>query len=227
MSSGNRYGMVFTLVELLIVIAIIALLSAILLPALGKARNTALRIYCGNNLRQQSVGVASYINDYGGYYVCHDFIDGSTPSYMAYWSGKIFDYINRSLDTLQCPSHPGRSLAPTPTNIVSYSFNEAFRPWPSWTPIKFSQVVAPSSTMMITDATLGRVGFTYEYAWSGITNAYDRVDFRHGIHPITALGVTNYAGSANMLYADSHVESAKRSGVPLSNVGLWTLRGDD
>lgn len=53
----------FTLVELLVVIAVIALLMAILLPALSKAKEQARRAICGANLKQVGVAMAGYVAD--------------------------------------------------------------------------------------------------------------------------------------------------------------------
>lgn len=62
----------FTLIELLVVISIIALLIALLLPALGQARNAAKQSQCLSNMKNLNGGLYTYASDSKGEYPRHD-----------------------------------------------------------------------------------------------------------------------------------------------------------
>ena len=67
---GRRVAM--TLIELLCVIAIIALLAALLLPVVTQAQARAKRIQCVDHLRQVGIGLVNFGNEHGGRFPMSD-----------------------------------------------------------------------------------------------------------------------------------------------------------
>src|SRR5262245_12659444 len=85
----------FTLVEMLVVIAIIGLLAALLVPALLRAKETGRRTACASNLRQLSVAAAIYAGDNDGYF------PPVNPSNR--WPAQLYRGYE-SFEVLLCPS---------------------------------------------------------------------------------------------------------------------------
>jgi prepilin-type N-terminal cleavage/methylation domain-containing protein/prepilin-type processing-associated H-X9-DG protein len=115
----------FTLIELLVVIAIIAILAAILFPVFAKAREKARQTSCLSNVKQISLGILMYVQDYDETYgwCCNSLAsrppqpqwrpDSNTVGAITY-DGLVMPYVkNRQL--FSCPS--------LNLGIESYSIN--------------------------------------------------------------------------------------------------------
>ncbi|HBG26492.1 MAG: hypothetical protein A2Y10_04105 [Planctomycetes bacterium GWF2_41_51] len=96
----------FTLVELLVVISIIAILLAVLIPALNKARQQAKKVVCSSNMRQMGVALQCYLQDSETHLPdssCH------TDDPNEYWLKILTKYLKQNL-LFKCPADEAKNF---------------------------------------------------------------------------------------------------------------------
>ena len=114
-----------TLVELLVVVAIIALLASVLLPSLGRAKEEARRVICLSNLRQMAIAAHSYAVMFDDSYPIAYYFESRPPLFISH----AWDFVSTkdwstgqtrvepgllwgsgvSMEIQQCPSFNGKA----------------------------------------------------------------------------------------------------------------------
>lgn len=130
----------FTLIDLLVVIAIVSLLVGLLLPAVGSARESGRQSVCLSNLRQVAVGALSYANENRGYYSSGTWDNNSNASWGTLdQAGWVADFVNGGFGKpgdMLCPSSPARSSQNLSINRVNRSNG-----WRAWSQSELDELV--------------------------------------------------------------------------------------
>jgi len=141
----------FTLIELLVVIAIIAILAAILFPVFARAREKARQASCGSNLKQISLGMLMYIQDYDEMFPYYAYGSYTVDPWI-FWPHQLQPYI-KNWQLYRCPSNasaPGTYHAAVYPEQPKYGF--AVPLWGTPGGLALAVVQRPSEKYMCFDS---------------------------------------------------------------------------
>lgn len=204
----QRRAQGFTLIEILIVLAIIAVLAAILLPVFSSARDRARLATCSANLRQIGLAMQLYVNDNNDAYPDVTFF--AVPLDHCTWVDRVIHYA-KSPAIFECPAdeegeyRPGCTAPseeePSPLD-GSYTINGNLNR------LKAMRIPRPSRTVIVFD---GKGGWTIPMD-APVTDPQEllthKVYLRHG-------------EGDNCLFADGHVKWLSLE--TMANVNLWKV----
>ena len=235
----------FTLIELLIVIAVIGILSSLLLPILKEARKKAKIAVCTSNQKQLSISFTMYSDD-------HDLSaplgSGSwTPwdDYLSSYDGRsdysdiLFDNPTAKIEDLgeshgavyRCPTDEIQNEYGTDTEILgrSYSitrkyFRDNSRTHTKFMGIcnstnsrKFVDILKPSETILI---------FDYHHKYSNLSNDREGKISAEDLYERYEIGLTPHGDKPNFLMVDGHVEKRTPLSTLIKDDGSISTVGD-
>ena len=220
----------FTLVELLVVIGIIALLIAILMPALSKAREQANAVKCMSNQRNLGNALVLFTQDHKGWMVKAWFNESPYPGGPSWnyrfpkigWDYVLLQYLGKNLEVFACPSddpweYRGADDGSDPDKIpASYRINISNQhAWgvvdvPAIRPLyatKITKLKDSSKAIVFFDGANKPPRWHHAATWEIAQEGWVKVKPAHGFDYKDNVGWNKHRGRANYTFADGHAES--------------------
>ncbi|MFH1904200.1 MAG: prepilin-type N-terminal cleavage/methylation domain-containing protein [bacterium] len=228
----------FTLLELLVVTAIIAMLSSILLPALSKAREKGRQTVCISNLKEIFLAIEMYKNDNDGYYPlcsdCTNYVSGLSkgdpyPSGpQIFWTGAqytaegeldftgspIYSYLKMG-EIKTCPNFKQFSKTAYQPASGGYGYNKQFvggnlgsSQW-FYKQHKDSDIKNPSETVILSDTAGIRSGAIVENY--DLSAPYYKTIGGVSWNQLSPSMHFRHNGLANVVWCDGHITGERMS----------------
>ncbi|MES2569687.1 MAG: H-X9-DG-CTERM domain-containing protein, partial [Verrucomicrobiota bacterium] len=209
----------FTLVELVVVLAIVAVLAALVLGALRSARAQGQAVQCTGNLRQLAVANLSYAADHNGQLVNAQDRTNKTRWHGVRLSSKqpfnaalgpLAPYLGKEQRVKICPAFLDalRGKATFEENTGGYGYNEVYvggTPHDRYSAEYLPNIPRLAQTVMFTDTAFARAEGIQEYPYC---EPFQRIDSTGRlVGPLFASVHFRHQGRANVAWCDGHVSS--------------------
>lgn len=223
-----RHG--FTLIEILVVIAILSLLAAILFPVFARARENSRRASCQSNLKQLMLGLTQYVQDFDERYPPGFGQDYDGTRHIS-WGERMEPHV-KSTQIFSCPSASWKNgsggkdpVDPigAPPSYPYYTYRYFFNEHNSR--ILTADIRNPSLLITLGESGDSReqkgsiqdLGEAYAFGASGMMLATSWP----GSYSGPKAGSTRHFEGANFAYADGHVKWLKRDTYVPTTAGVY------